>query len=76
MLGDAIKYREGCFDKVLIDAPCSGLGVLRRHPDGRWNKKEETVRERATVQREILEELRLPAETRRYARVRHLHHRA
>jgi 16S rRNA (cytosine967-C5)-methyltransferase len=54
VLADAIKYREGSFDKVLIDAPCSGLGVLRRHPDGRWSKKEELIRERAKVQREIL----------------------
>ncbi len=27
------------FDKVLLDAPCSGLGVLRRNPDAKWNKK-------------------------------------
>lgn len=54
VLGDAIMYREGSFDKVLIDAPCSGLGVLRRHPDGRWSKKEDIIRERAKVQREIL----------------------
>jgi 16S rRNA (cytosine967-C5)-methyltransferase len=53
--GDATKYREGRFDKVLIDAPCSGLGVLRRHPDGRWNKNERTIRERAVLQRGILE---------------------
>ncbi|MFH0811530.1 MAG: 16S rRNA (cytosine(967)-C(5))-methyltransferase RsmB [Pseudomonadota bacterium] len=26
------------FDKVLLDAPCSGLGVLRRHPEGKWSK--------------------------------------
>ena len=46
--GDAAQYdQEGKYDKVLIDAPCSGLGVLRRHPDGRWNKNEETIKERA-----------------------------
>ncbi len=28
------------FDGILIDAPCSGLGVIRRHPDIRWNRKE------------------------------------
>ena len=53
--GDATKYQEGRFDKVLIDAPCSGLGVLRRHPDGRWNKNERTISERAILQRGILE---------------------
>jgi 16S rRNA (cytosine967-C5)-methyltransferase len=54
-LGDAAKYQRGGFDKILIDAPCSGLGVLRRHPDGRWNKSERTIRERAVGQRRILE---------------------
>jgi 16S rRNA (cytosine967-C5)-methyltransferase len=53
--GDARNFREGRFDKILIDAPCSGLGVLRRHPDGRWNKSEQMIRERAAVQRQILE---------------------
>jgi 16S rRNA (cytosine967-C5)-methyltransferase len=53
--GDAANYAEEGFDRVLIDAPCSGLGVLRRHPDGRWNKGEGTVRERAALQRRILE---------------------
>jgi 16S rRNA (cytosine967-C5)-methyltransferase len=55
VLGDAAKFHEGRFDRILADAPCSGLGVLRRHPDGRWNKSEETVRERSALQRSILE---------------------
>jgi 16S rRNA (cytosine967-C5)-methyltransferase len=53
--GDAIQYNKGPFDKILVDAPCSGLGVLRRHPDGRWGKNERSIRERAAVQRRILE---------------------
>jgi len=53
--GDATQYREGPFDKILIDAPCSGLGVLRRHPDGRWTKNERMIGERAAVQKRILE---------------------
>ncbi len=53
--GDAALYQQGRFDKILVDAPCSGLGVLRRHPDGRWNKSEGTIRERSAVQRRIIE---------------------
>jgi 16S rRNA (cytosine967-C5)-methyltransferase len=54
-IGDAALYQQGTYDKILIDAPCSGLGVLRRHPDGRWNKSEKTIRERSAVQRRIIE---------------------
>ncbi len=34
--GAAAPFRSGAFDRVLVDAPCSGLGVLRRRPDARW----------------------------------------
>jgi 16S rRNA (cytosine967-C5)-methyltransferase len=53
-LRDASRYQEGRFDKILIDAPCSGLGVLRRHPDGRWSKTEEAIQERRALQTRIL----------------------
>ncbi len=33
----------GLFDRILLDAPCSGLGVLRRNPDSRWNRNEEDL---------------------------------
>ncbi|NOQ45618.1 MAG: 16S rRNA (cytosine(967)-C(5))-methyltransferase RsmB [Desulfobulbaceae bacterium] len=33
----------GAFDAILIDAPCSGTGVIRRHPDIRWNRKPEDL---------------------------------
>jgi 16S rRNA (cytosine967-C5)-methyltransferase len=55
VVGDATTFREGTYDKILIDAPCSGLGVLRRHPDGRWTKSEKTIREKQALQRKILE---------------------
>lgn len=53
--GDASIYREGQYDKILLDAPCSGLGVLRRHPDGRWTKTEKSIIERRKLQKQILE---------------------
>jgi 16S rRNA (cytosine967-C5)-methyltransferase len=42
------------FDRVLVDAPCSGLGVLRRRADARWRLTPETVDELVVLQREIL----------------------
>jgi 16S rRNA (cytosine967-C5)-methyltransferase len=53
--GDAARYSKETFDKILIDAPCSGLGVLRRHPDGRWNKSIRNISDRRKLQIRILE---------------------
>ena len=36
-------HRAGTFDRVLVDAPCSGLGVLRRRPDARWHVQPDDV---------------------------------
>ncbi|MDF2568931.1 MAG: rsmB [Sporomusa sp.] len=41
-------------DRVLVDAPCSGLGVLRRKPDSRWRKSEEILKDLPTLQAAIL----------------------
>ena len=41
-------------DRVLVDAPCSGLGVLRRKPDARWRKNEEELRKLPQLQLDIL----------------------
>ncbi len=43
------------FDRVLVDAPCSGLGSLRRNPDARWRVRAEDPRELATLQLGLLE---------------------
>ena len=45
------------FDRVLVDAPCSGLGVLRRNPESRWNRSAADVRELAGLQTTILEQV-------------------
>ena len=42
-------------DRVLVDAPCSGLGVLRRKPDARWRRTSEDLVVLARLQREILQ---------------------
>lgn len=43
------------FDRVLLDAPCSGLGALRRRPDARWRIEEGAVDRLAALQRELLD---------------------
>ncbi|KJS81461.1 MAG: hypothetical protein JM58_16855 [Peptococcaceae bacterium BICA1-8] len=43
-------------DAVLVDAPCTGLGVLGRRPDARWRKKPEDIAELEHIQKEILKE--------------------
>ncbi|MBW1914433.1 MAG: 16S rRNA (cytosine(967)-C(5))-methyltransferase RsmB [Deltaproteobacteria bacterium] len=42
------------FDRILVDAPCSGLGVLSRHPDGKWNRDEKSIRRLCRLQKKIL----------------------
>lgn len=42
------------FDRVLVDAPCSGLGALRRRPDARWRIAESDVSDLVALQAEIL----------------------
>lgn len=45
---------EGKFDKVLVDAPCSGLGVIRRRADLRWHKNEQEIKALSEIQKKIL----------------------
>lgn len=57
--GDATKPGVGAdappFDRVLLDAPCSGFGVIRRNPEGKWWKTPEDVAHLAATQRNILD---------------------
>jgi 16S rRNA (cytosine967-C5)-methyltransferase len=57
--GTAQPYRLGSFDSVLVDAPCTGLGVLRRRPDARWRIEPAAVERLARLQSSILEQAAL-----------------
>jgi 16S rRNA (cytosine967-C5)-methyltransferase len=52
---DRIKRLAGKIDRVLVDAPCSGLGTLRRNPDMKWRQSPESVREMSVKQAAILD---------------------
>ena len=52
---ERIKRLAGKMDRVLVDAPCSGLGTLRRNPDLKWRQKETDVAELAALQTNILQ---------------------
>jgi len=47
-------FPPGTFDRVLLDAPCSGLGVLRRRPDARWRIRPAAIVELAALQQRLL----------------------
>ena len=51
---ERIKRLSGKIDRVLVDAPCSGLGTLRRSPDLKWRQSEQTVQELVAKQTAIL----------------------
>lgn len=48
------QYPEESFDRVLLDAPCSGLGVIRRKPDMKYTKKEEDILQLSAIQEKLL----------------------
>jgi 16S rRNA (cytosine967-C5)-methyltransferase len=50
----SIKRLYDTFDAVLIDAPCSGTGVIRRNPDSKWKMTEEELERLKGIQSEIL----------------------
>ncbi|NGZ74003.1 16S rRNA (cytosine(967)-C(5))-methyltransferase RsmB [Saccharibacillus alkalitolerans] len=57
-VGDALSLKErfepASFDRVLLDAPCSGFGVIRRKPDLRWAKTPDDAASIARLQRQLL----------------------
>lgn len=50
-----IKKLHGSADRLLLDAPCSGLGVLRRNPDSKWKLQPEFLEKIKGIQQEILQ---------------------
>jgi 16S rRNA (cytosine967-C5)-methyltransferase len=56
-VGDAREFPpiEGGYDRVLLDAPCTGLGALRRRPEARWRRRADEVPQLAELQRELLD---------------------
>ncbi len=52
---DRIKRLAGKIDRVLVDAPCSGLGTLRRNPDLKWRQNMQSIDEMAIKQLAILQ---------------------
>jgi 16S rRNA (cytosine967-C5)-methyltransferase len=52
---DATEWQGGPFDAVLVDAPCSSTGTIRRHPDVAWLKRENDLTALADLQRRLLD---------------------
>ena len=58
VVADVLELTEDSFDRILLDPPCSGLGVLAGRPDARWRRTEEEADELAGLQRSMLEHAR------------------
>ncbi len=57
VVGDGRRFGEGDerFDRILLDAPCTGLGALRRRPEARWRKQPSDVAALSQLQGELLD---------------------
>ncbi|HEY0389060.1 MAG TPA: transcription antitermination factor NusB [Gaiellales bacterium] len=55
VVADVVDFAGGPFDRILLDPPCSGLGVLAGRPDARWRRTPEDAAELAALQRAMLE---------------------
>lgn len=56
LLGDVFHppFREAIFDSILLDAPCSSLGIIRKHPEVKWRRKEKEIARFGVQQYEML----------------------
>jgi 16S rRNA (cytosine967-C5)-methyltransferase len=55
VLADALEWQAGPFDAVLVDAPCSSTGTIRRHPDIAHLKRDEDIATLVAVQRQLID---------------------
>lgn len=53
-VGDATTWEEGPYDRILVDAPCTGLGALRRRPEARWRRSPADLDDLVALQGRIL----------------------
>lgn len=58
-VGDVLGFDVGAYDAVLLDAPCSATGTIRRHPDVAWTKKPGDIAALAAVQAKMLDRVAL-----------------
>ena len=69
--GDGRYPQQWCgeqqFDRILLDAPCSATGVIRRHPDIKWLRRDRDIAELAQLQAEILNATSVTSLNRRHA---------
>jgi 16S rRNA (cytosine967-C5)-methyltransferase len=59
LCGDSLKspFRENSFDTILVDAPCSSLGIIRKHPEIKWRRTQGDIRKFAELQLAMLTSL-------------------
>jgi 16S rRNA (cytosine967-C5)-methyltransferase len=55
VVADVTEWQAGPFDAVLVDAPCSSTGTIRRHPDVAWSKSEADIAQLAGLQSRLLD---------------------
>ncbi len=51
-----IKRLEGTADRLLLDVPCSGIGVIKRNPDAKWKLNKDFIEKTKAIQQKILDE--------------------
>jgi 16S rRNA (cytosine967-C5)-methyltransferase len=59
VIGDIIEvpFRKGSFDAILLDAPCSSLGIIRKHPEIKWHRREEDISSFGAYQLRLIKSL-------------------